>query len=208
MDPVTGRVQVVLGEPPPKLEGFPTTDAAGDWYRAHSADHGPWWFAHDGGGRFDLDPPHGTCYLGSHVEVAVRERLGQTLVAAGMIPGTEADRMVVSQLRVDTPMVAADMTNQRATDFGVTRELGTLTPYDLPRRWAAALRAHGLGGLRYWPRFSLDGGMRALAVFGSAGADQALPTDPKPMSGRDAAEAAGIVVVEVPARLPTVDPPE
>lgn len=206
MDPVTGRDQVALGEPPRDLSGFPTADVSAAWYRAHSIDFGPWWFAHDGTGRFDLDPPHGTCYLGSHVDVAVRERLGQTLVEARTITAAEAERMVVSRLQVDVEPTA-DATDQKATAFGVTRELGDLTPYEIPRRWAAALHAHGMRALRYWPRFCLGADMRALALFGSAGADQTRTSDPAPMCGQDAAAAAGITVVEVPHSLPTVVPP-
>lgn len=206
MDPVTSRDRVALAEPPEDLNGFPVAEASGVWFRAHAVNRGPWWFAHGGEGRFDLDPPHGTCYLGSHVEVAVRERLGENLVAAGMIPADEADRMVVSTAQLDG-LPAADATDQKASSFGVTRELSTLTPYDLPRRWATALHAQGMDALRYWPRFCLAAEMRALAMFGTAGGDQALSPDPAPMCGREAAEEAGIAVVEVPHSLPTVLPP-
>lgn len=113
-----------LTEPPQDLVDFPTISLTGtDWYRAHVAGRHPWWFSHDGTGRFDLHPPEGTCYLASSVEVAVRERLGPTLVRAGVITTDEADRMRVSRLRTDG--TAADATAQGAARFGVTREIST-----------------------------------------------------------------------------------
>jgi hypothetical protein len=199
---VTERQQLALGEPSEDLTGFPTVDATGEWYRAHTAGLGPWWFSHDGSGRFDLEPPYGTCYLASGVDVAVRERLGETLVGGRMISAEAADKMVVSRLEVDDDDPMADTTRQEATRYGVTRELGTTTPYDLPRRWAAALHAHGMGGLRYWPRFSLDGTTQALALFDRAGHDDGRTVDPEPMSGRAAAAMAGIEVLGPPRSVP------
>lgn len=200
------RKAVALGELPANLADFPTTTASGEWFRAHTAGRGPWWFASDGCGRFDLAPPEGTCYVASHSAPAVHERLGETLVNGGVISGSEADRMVVSRLPLSERI--ADATVQQATRYGVTRELGTVIPYELPRRWASALRAAGHGGLRYWPRFSVLASYRAVALFGPAGADEARPIDPAPVSGRAAARAAGITVVDPPRTVSITDPPE
>ncbi|MGI8415131.1 MAG: RES domain-containing protein [Nakamurella sp.] len=52
--------------------------------RAHHLANSPWWFAHDGEGRFDLPAPYGTCYLASHPAAAVRERLGETRPATAL----------------------------------------------------------------------------------------------------------------------------
>ena len=82
------------------------------WYRAHAVGLGPWWYSHDSSGRFDLPAPAGTCYLASQLEVAVRERLGETLVTAGLIAADEAARMVVSRLEIDPNTMVADTTNQ------------------------------------------------------------------------------------------------
>lgn len=202
---MTGRKSLGLGEPPTDVTTFPVKALTGDWFRAHSASNGPWWFSHDGSGRFDLSPPHGTCYLASHVGAAVHERLGETLVKAGMISGTEADQMKVSALPLTEAV--ADATVQRATRFGVTREIGTVVPYDLPQRWAARLHAAGHDGLRYWPRFSTSPAFRAVALFGPAGADATRPPDPAPLLGRAAARKAGITVIDLPRALPTMRPP-
>lgn len=194
-----------LAQPPSDLTDFPTACCSGIWFRARSTGLGSWWYAHDGKGRFDLTPPNGTCYLGSRVEVAVRERLGETLVAAGFISAVEADRMVVAQLRLET--VAADTTDQTATHYGITRELGTMTPYALPQQWAAALHAAGHPGLRYWLRFSVGGDLYAVGLFGPAGADTQAPDDPEPINGLTACDDAGIDVVGIPRTLPTINPP-
>lgn len=202
---MTDRQQVAVGEPPDNLYGFPAIQCADTWCRAHTAGLGPWWFAHNLQGRFDLGPPHGTCYLGSGIEVAVRERLGETLVAAGMISAVEADRMLVSRLPIDASL--ADTTAQQATRYGITRELATLASYVLPQRWAAALHTCGWAGLCYWPRFSPGPDRYAAALFGPAGADHDSPIDPHPVTGRDACTQADIAVIGIPRRLPTIQPP-
>ncbi len=202
---MTSRQTAALPEPPEDLARFPTLQVDGVWFRAHRVGRGAWWFAHDLQGRFDLAPPDGTCYLGSDVEVAVRERLGETLVQAGMIAAPEAERMVVSRLRVSAEV--ADTTTRDASDFGVTRELATITPYALTQRWAAALSTAGYDGLTYWPRFALGSLLYSLGLFGQAGADATRPTDPDPMPGRKAAEAARVAVVGIPRSLPTIPPP-
>lgn len=202
---MTDRQQVAVGEPPVNLDGFPAIQCADAWYRAHTAGRGPWWYAHNQQGRFDLSPPYGTCYLGSRIEVAVRERLGGTLVAAGMISAVEADRMLVSELWIDADL--ADTTAQQTTRCGITRELATLTGYDLPQRWAAALHRCGWAGLCYWPRFSPGPDRYAAALFGAAGADHDSPIDPHPVTGRDACTHADIAVIGIPRRLPTIQPP-
>lgn len=200
------REDPALTDPPDDLTGFPATPLTGrPWHRAHTVGRNPWWFNHDGQGRFDLRPPRGTCYLASSIESAVRERLGPTLARANVISADEADRMHVSRLR--TQGTAADTTVQQATRFGVTRELGTITPYRLPQRWAEALRDTGYDALVYWPRFSPGATHHALAAFGDAGVDATRDTDPCPVTGSSAASRAGIAVVGVPRTLPTANPP-
>lgn len=200
------RETVALSEPPADLDGFPRVDTAGrQWFRAHAAVNGPWWFSHDGSGRFDLEQPHGTCYLAGAVAVAMRERFGETLTRAGVVAGAAADQAMVSALPVAATV--ADTTSPASADYGVTRELGTVVPYSLPRRWAAAFNRAKLQGIQYWPRFSVGGDAKALALFGSAGADDARPTDPSPMSGREAARLAGIAVFDPPRSVPITDPP-
>lgn len=198
------RERNALTEPPDDLAGFPAvTDNEHEGWRAQTLTNGPWWFA-SAGGRFDLPAPHGTCYLASDVEAAVRERLGETLTAAWRISGDDADRMAVSRLSFNAHL--ADATSHDCVPFGVTRELGTVTPYPLPQRWAAALFDAGFGGVRYWPHFS-PGNSCATALFGDAGPDESRPVDPAPLNGRAAARQAGLAVVDLPRTLPVVEPP-
>ena len=73
----SGRESVSLGDPD-DLDGFPV------WHvlrgavlpRATAPGRGPLWFASRGSGRFDLDPPRGTCYLSDDPLVAMLELLG------------------------------------------------------------------------------------------------------------------------------------
>src|SRR5699024_12173540 len=51
--------------------------------RENVPDGGCWWFSGSGEGRFDLEEPMGTCYLGETAGVAVRERCGR-LIAMGV----------------------------------------------------------------------------------------------------------------------------
>lgn len=203
---MTDREQLALAEPPANLDGFPTATVTDPHFRAHSIGRSPWWFSHDGSGRFDLRPPDGTCYMASHVAAAVLERLGETLVRAGRVSGAEADRMEVSRLPTD--VVVADTTTNGATRFGLTRELGSVTPYDLPRRWASALRNAQKAGILYWPRFSLSPEHRGLALFGPAGEDTERLVDAHALPGRSAARVAGVAVFDPPRSVTVTQPPK
>jgi hypothetical protein len=172
-------------------------------HRVTAANRGPWWFS-SGAGRFDLDPPRGTCYLADDPLVALLEALGALASSPVVSPGTLAGRVVWS-VTVPEQCDAGDLTARPARAFGVTAELATATPYDLPRRWAAAVARLGLGGLRYRARHDPAGG-RCLALFGAAGERRRW------RRGRSATleaaglverlqQEAGIVVEDVPPRL-------
>lgn len=198
------RERVALTQPPADLAAFPVVAGRDhDGWRAHTSARDPWWFS-SAGGRFDLPAPHGTCYMASDTTAAVRERLGETLAAARRISGDDADRMVVSYLHFSADL--ADTTSNECAEFGVTRELGTITPYALPQRWAAALFDAGFGGVRCWLRSS-PGNSCATALFGDAGPDESRPVDRAPLNGRAAARQAGLAVIDLPRTLPVVEPP-
>ncbi|WP_460458725.1 RES domain-containing protein [Angustibacter peucedani] len=198
--------------PPDDLTGFPEhrTPASTVLHRAHLARRGPWWFS-SGGGRFDLSAPRGTCYLASSAAAAVRERLGPVLSSRAAVPSSTLDGVVVSRLAVGVPgdpreLRWANLRVAAAAEHGVTRELESMTPYDVPSRWARAFDAAGLDGVRYGPRFS-PGSASAHALFGDAGEDARRVPDPEPTP---AAEVAGVpAVVEVPRRrdLKVIAPP-
>jgi hypothetical protein len=170
-------------------------------FRAHRAELSPWWFSSSGQGRFDLPPPDGTCYVASDAQAALRERLGDSLVAAGVVPASLIDGAVVSTLTVPRGSQLADTTAEGAADF-VTREISTITPYEVPQAWARALRADGHGGIRYQPRFTTSPRTFAYALFGAAGM-AAWAADPAPLAAAEVAARARVTVERAPrlARL-------
>jgi len=140
--------------PPAQLTGFPQHryPAGSRLFRSHAAVNGPWWYASDGGGRFDLALPHGTCYLAEDPVITLLETWG------GMqtIPSYLADTRAVSTLQLPAAHNLADLTDNRATGYGVTAEIATTPDYPLTQLWAAALHAAGMTGMERY-RFSGQG---------------------------------------------------
>jgi hypothetical protein len=201
------REVVAQQQPSVPLDGFPTRhltprDAL---RRAHTAAYGPWWFGSDGGGRFDLPRPRGTCYLASSAVAALRERLGTVLGSRPVVPASLLDDVVVSTLHLVDDRDVADVESEEATRYGVTRELETMVPYAVPQAWARAFDDAGLGGVAYGPRFT-TGDAVSYAVFGPAGAAD-WPADPQPVPA--AAVPGAPVGMEPPRRwdLTVVRPP-
>jgi RES domain-containing protein len=196
------RRRLQLRKPRGSLTGFPTWTLRPDraLYRAHKAAAAPWWFSSDGSGRFDLRRPHGTCYLASDPEAAVRERWGEELLALGYVPRAVAEATEVSELRVPKGGRLADFCAGAAAGFGVTREISTTGRYDVTQTWANALGplGSGLRGVRYQPRLSTDARGWALGLFGDACA-AAWPAGPNPVGGVDLAARLGIEVAGIPS---------
>jgi hypothetical protein len=196
------RRRLQLRTPRGSLTGFPAWTLRKDraWYRAHKAAAAPWWFSSDGSGRFDLWEPHGTCYLASDAEAAVRERWGEELLALGYVPLALAQGTEVSELRVPKGGPVADLGAGDAAGFGVTREINTTGRYDITQAWAEAFGPGGEGflGVRYQPRLSTDTRSWALGLFGDAGG-AAWPDDPHPVAGVDLAGRLGIKVAGPPS---------
>jgi hypothetical protein len=164
-----------IGLPPPAddLVDFPVwhVHAGTVLCRVTSVGLGPWWFSTGGHGRFDLPPPRGTCYLADDEMGALLEVLGPIqVVSTGWVR-----RLRLWHLALPRQCTAADTTVRAARGFGVTAELASITPYDLPQRWAAAFATAGHQGVRYRVRHD-PGGSRALALFGAAGERRQWPT--------------------------------
>lgn len=178
---MAARETPAQGPPPASLTGFPTRAVTGltDLFRAHDAQRSPWWFGNDGGGRFDLPSPRGTCYAALDAESALRERLGPVLGARAQLPESALADVVVSRLRLSESRDVADLQSRRAARFGVTRELESMVPYAVPQAWARALAAAGFGGVQYGPRFT-PGDCSALGLFGPEGA-AGWPEDTDPV---------------------------
>ena len=75
-----------IGSPPDPddLDGFPAwhVHAGTTLCRVTTSGLGPWWFSSDGQGRFDLEPPRGTCYLADEEVGALLEVLGPIAVVS------------------------------------------------------------------------------------------------------------------------------
>ena len=162
------RAAPSLGEPG-ALDGFPVWHVLRGtaFYRVTAEGNGPWWFASDGGGRFDLPAPRGTCYLADDPLVALLEVLGALASAPVIEPGVLDGRSVWT-LEMPDQCDAADTTTRRARGFGITAELAATARYAVTQRWAAAFAGAGFGGVRYRARHDPAGG-RCLALFGAAG---------------------------------------
>lgn len=193
------RESVAQRRPAVPLTGFPAYSLVPSYpvYRAHAVTRAPWWFSSSEEGRFDLPKPRGTCYLAGSPLAALRERIGSVLGERAFVPASLLEGVVVSKLSVLRPISLADLQAHRASDFGVTRELETMTPYAVPHAWALAFAGAGCGGVRYRPRFT-TGTDSSYAVFGRGG-EQDWPLDPEPVPATEVSGAP--VALEPPRRM-------
>ncbi|HWT49465.1 MAG TPA: RES family NAD+ phosphorylase [Mycobacterium sp.] len=206
------RQRPALGQPSSKLSRFPRSQLRVDapLYRAHTVSRSPWWFSSDLSGRFDLIQPNGTCYLSTNMATALRERFGHDLVRQGVVTFEAAARTQVSELRSPAARWLASTCSRNAVDFGLTREIGTCPAYDIPQAWAAAFFDTGRhAGIRYQTRFTTGSAPNAVALFDDAGQHN-WSTDPRPLSGAEACDQAGIKVAHRPTRrqVRIVQPPD
>ncbi|CAM3107998.1 RES family NAD+ phosphorylase [Prescottella defluvii] len=203
------REVVALGVPGSRaLTGFPiwSLTTRRRLLRGHRTANGAWWFASSGRGRFDLDDPDGTCYVAFDERTAIRETVGEVLAAVGIVTHEFAAERSLSTLRVPARRQLADTCAETAADFGLTRELCTVTPYDVPRQWATALAAQS-DGIRYQSRFTTGPSANAAALFGPAGARTDWPADDDPEPFATAARRCGFTVGSVPRTVRIVEPP-
>lgn len=159
-------------------------------------------------GRFDLQPPEGTCYLAEAAGPAMRERLGPIICRAGHIHRGELAEGEVSRLSLPDPVQTADATCADAASYGCTTEVSTVLEYDLTQRWAAALRAAGYGGIRYEARSTPSA--RSYAIFGDEGSRDDWAVDAAPRPGVDlGADELKLTVYDSPrpGELRNVVPP-
>lgn len=156
---------LTLGEPG-DLTGFPAVTPPKRMVGVCQAARDTWWFSADGSGRFDLAPPQGTCYLATDAYAAIREATRLGPVSTGWVLARELREVAPP----DPNARLAATTRQAAGRYGVTTELATVVPYDLPRRWATAFHAHGFNGIRHQLRHDQRARPSGIALFGSTGA--------------------------------------
>lgn len=169
MKPSSRGISIQPPDPDQSLASFPAVTLRTNqrFYRCTRTTNGPWWFSSSGGGRFDLRPPRGTCYLATDAIAAVREALGPTDGSRLVTHQWFEDRSV-RQLRLSRPTRVAHTYAETASSHGVTLEINTIVPYDIPQAWAAALDQAGHGGVAYLLRHSAAP-WRGVALFGSSG---------------------------------------
>ncbi|HLE69953.1 MAG TPA: RES family NAD+ phosphorylase [Vicinamibacteria bacterium] len=128
----------------------------------------PWWFSSDGQGRFDLPFPEGTCYAALDEIAALLEVIGPDIeggaVSENFLSGRGLRRLALPDSRR-----VADLADRRARGFGVTAEIHTVVPYDLPHQWSLALRRAGAAGVRYHVRHDPSFRGSGVGLFGKAG---------------------------------------
>ncbi len=170
MAPLTTRQRVVQSPPPDDLDGFPVRHHQEAVYRA--ARQVPWWFCRCGDCRFDIDSDatngFGTLYAGTDPVTGVLETVGPEMAERPITRTFLAER-IVWMLAYDRALVLADLCHDTAIGFGVTNELSTIVPYDVPRTWATVFADHGLDGISYRTRFSTGAAATGVALFDEAG---------------------------------------
>jgi len=183
---------VALREPG-DLAGFPAVPPPARLVRVCTATRGTWWFSSDGSGRFDLQPPEGTCYLAADEYAAIREATRLGPVTPEWIAARE-----VRIVPPPEPRAGLAATNRKAAGrYGMTSEIVTLVPYDLPRRWAAAFRAHGFDGIRHELRHDQRARPSGVSLFGAAGSGAYSDGERRALDV-SAVEAAGVEVMARP----------
>lgn len=204
-----------LGRPPDDpataLATFPTRRlraATTRLYRIHRAVQGPFFFASDGSGRFDLPAPDGACYLALSGEAAFLETLARR--PTRMIPAEEVDRHRLTTAPLPRELDAANLPVKRAHGFGLTGEIHSTVDYRVSRAWARALHAAGHRAIVGIPRHDVTGRQRSVTLLDRAGEHPPFrwawrpETAPVPERLVDRMERWGIRVVPIPFELPTI----
>ena len=181
-----------LGEPG-DLTGFPAVASPKRLVRVCRGGQGTWWFSSDGSGRFDLDPPEGTCYFATDAYAAIREATRLGPVSTTWVQ----DRELCQVAPPDRNTRLAATTRQAAGRYGLTTELATVLPYDLSRRWATAFRAERFDGISHQLRHDQRARPSGIALFGPAGPADLDDGTRSPLTTADV-EAAGVDVLPPP----------
>lgn len=171
------RERISLKPPPERPHGlkrFPmrTLRQGKALWRVVRAGRTPWWFSSSLNalnGRFDLPHPEGTCYLASDAMAALLEVVGPDL-DGGVVSESLLSSRRLMRLALPKRHRLSNLTDRRASGFGVTAEIHTIVPYRLPQAWAQALRREGADGLLYHVRHDPSHEGLGVALFGKAGA--------------------------------------
>lgn len=159
----------------------------------HRVEHGAWWFSSDGSGRFDLDSPHGACYLAEAPVGALIEHFDGITV----IPELELEGRRISILKPDGRLRLADCTSPAARRFGVDLALSAGDDYAHTQRFAAWFHDGGFDGVRYLLRNDPAATLVGIALFGAGGEHDRPHLSTSPVDEATLAIAASVFGVEV-----------
>jgi hypothetical protein len=163
----------------------------------HHNRHGPWWFSSDRSGRFDLDPPNGTCYLAEAAVGALIEHFD----GISVIPQEDLDERRISIFSPRGSLRLADCTSPRIRRFGADLAVSAGSDYVRTQRFAAWFHDGGFDGVHYFLRNDPTATLIGIALFGPYGEqDQpVLSTSPVDEATLEiAAHTFGIEVVPRP----------
>jgi hypothetical protein len=162
---------------PGQPAAVPTTSRRRPLYRVCRRQHThPWWYsARDVGepGRFDLPLPDGTCYWALSAATAILEVVTDPDQPDPPVITIAALEALNVWMAADVPAARGRLADTTVTSVpGLTTELATIVPYDLPWAWADGFHAAGRRGILYRARFGMGD---AVALFGPAGAPDPAP---------------------------------
>lgn len=163
-----------LGQPPREgLDAFPSALLPRTLHRLHRREVGVWWFASatedpDDGGRFDLQPPAGACYLADSPLGAALEVFRDEVP---VLPESSLQQRRRGAVTVDGDAPeAADFTAPAARGWGITLEIHADEQRPRTRAWAEALFAAGWRSLPSLIRHQPGGDLTAITLLDRAGA--------------------------------------
>ncbi len=173
-----------IGALPAEFPSFVLGPAFGQWWKVHSKQYGPWFFASDDPqratlGRFDLPAPHGTLYIGDYLGGVAPEAVREQGVTDAESQRAYNDRRL-SAIPLDSyhGKRVADFTSGAVRYFGAPVDVASLLRAHA-RPWARAASYGGFEGILY--RLREDPKRRlGLALFGDAGAPDPPANQPFP----------------------------
>lgn len=210
-----------LSAPPEDAGRLADVEPAADlpqWFHRLSAWPGTWWFASvppgaTEGGRFDLAPPRGTCYVADSLFGALAEKLLRKPKV--IVTTQQLEQLFHATIMVRRQPRAADLLQPALTGLGLNAEIHTTLDYATTRAWAQRLWEAGWRSLRYALRGDNALRERGLALLGAAGlhhrAAAGMRTSVKmldPLVATALLERRGVLVRPIPtlAEIPLQTP--
>lgn len=95
------------------------------------------------------------------------EAVGTDLADHGFVTRTFLGARQITELRLPSTTMTADLTASSVSEHGVTSELTGAISYALTQQWAQAFKAARFGGITYGLRFRPNA--RGLGLFGRSG---------------------------------------